>query len=692
MRKLGRYIAVVSGLAALTLALLTGHSLAAASLPDAAGQNDAASLSVSASVSPDPMIIGGDATYSVTTKNNGGTAAGNPTTTITLPQGVTVDPATPLPAGCTTSGQVVTCTQSSLDAGSSVTYDIPVKVSPSLSDGTNLRLEARAQDGTGASGSATLISVARTQVDVEISKSGPATVNADGTITYTLTVTNNGPSDAPQVVVHDATNGNLTTITGLPPECPASGLTVTCNLGTLGPGETRTFTFTVKANPGIAGGTPIPNCAVVDVGKPDTVPDNNISCLNTIVGSGSLPIANLTVTKSAPATVDPDGTIHYTVTVTNRGPNPAENVVISDPLNVPLDEASSLPDGCAASGGTVTCQAGTLAVGETKTYEFTVKLGGTVMPGTNILNCAAAISHNTLLRILPYACAQTVVKPPPPNADVTVAKSGPATVDPDGTITYTFTVSNNGPDAAADVVVRDPLGGLPVTVTSLPEGCEPADGTVTCRLGTVAAGEHRTIEITVTADPDAVPGTPIENCSAVDTVTGDPDPGNNDSCTSTVVSPAPPQLGAFLSVVKTGPATVRPGGIIHYTVTVTNHGPAPADDVTVNDPADAPLDELVSVPAGCTLAGSTARCRLGTLAVGETRTLSFEARAAAGDRPGTNIMNTATATSGSELVRILPASTVETLVEAEQGHKPKPRPAPRPRPRPAPLPVVPVTG
>ena len=50
-----------------------------------------------------------------------------------------------------------------------------------------------------------------------------------------------------------------------------------------------------------------------------------------------------------------------------------------------------------------------------------------------------------------------------------------------------LTVTNKGPDAAANVVVTDPVDESLVTVTSPPPGCTQAAGTVTCPVASLAA-------------------------------------------------------------------------------------------------------------------------------------------------------------------------------------------------------------
>jgi uncharacterized repeat protein (TIGR01451 family) len=503
---------VISGLVALTLALFTGHSSA---------RTDATTgFAVTASVSPDPMIIGDTATYHVVVTNTGASDATGVTTTMTITPDNAVTFGT-LPAGCTASGQGVTCTDATLASGASVTYDIPVTVNPSLSDGTNLRFEATTRDAAGDTGSTPpggLITQAHTQVDVGIVKSGPTQVDKDGTITYTLTVRNYGPSDAPQVFVHDPTDGNLVTITDLPAECPASGLTVSCDLGTLSPGETRTFTFTVTVNSSVAEGTVIQNCATVNVGKPDVNPDNNTSCADTTVGPSTAPVAELSIVKSAPAEVGEDGTIRYTVNITNHGPDGAGDVVVYDPANDIPATIVTLPGECDTADGTVTCHLGDLAAGVTKTIEVVAQADHGTAPDTVIENCSDVYSDTDDPDVNDNeSCADTTVEEttPPPTADVVVTKDGPATAREGDTITYVVTVTNHGPDEATNVVVSDPIDETFLTPMAVPDGCAVTDGTVTCEAGTLAPGASASFRITATVSPDAEPGTQIDNCAEV---------------------------------------------------------------------------------------------------------------------------------------------------------------------------------
>lgn len=641
-----------------------------------------------ASVTPDPMIVGAGAAYRAEVRNTSASTATDVMTVITITDngaasgGLTFGA---LPAGCTATGaQVVTCTAAAIAAGATAGYDIPITVNPSLDDGVNFRLEASTSDAAGDTGGTApggLITQAHTSVDVAITKTGPAAVGPDGTITYTITVVNHGPSDSPSTTWHDDTNGNLTTITSYP--CGDTGLTVSCSLGTMGPGETITKTITVRVNPDVPAGTVIPDCAVVYTGKPDTDESNNNSCIDTVVtapGEPAPPSAVLSIVKTGPAAVMADGSITYTDAVTDLGPGSATNVTFSDPLDPLLAAVTSLPAGCSVADRTVTCALGTLAAGETRTLAFAATLAPGAVAGTAIMNCASADSDT--VRVIarsrdapPASCVETDVLPPP-RADIGVTKTGPVSVAPDGTFTYLLQVTNHGPGDAADVTVDDPLDESVVSVVPpLPAGCATAAGTVTCHLGTMATSEIKDLDITVRARSGDADGTVIENCAQAYTATDDPDIGNNESCAGTVVSViplvTPPAAGLVL--VKDGPEQAFPGETLTYAVGVANLGPHAAKDVRVTDPLDASLVTPAALPDGCSADDGTVTCQAGTLAAGQTKAFLIEVVADPGIPPGTPVDNCAAASSSTTLLRGDPGSwCTEAIVAA--------------------LPSVPVTG
>ncbi|MFJ7416487.1 DUF6923 family protein [Streptomyces sp. NPDC098077] len=94
-----------------------------------------------------------------------------------------------------------------------------------------------------------------------------------------------------------------------------------------------------------------------------------------------------------------------------------------------------------------------------------------------------------------------------------------------------------------------------------------------------------------------------------------------------------------LGVVKTGPATVSPGGVIAYTITITNNGPNASSGWTLSDPVPAGLADAATTTDGCTVTSGSLSCTGGALAVGETVGIELTGRAADGV---SEVVNTAT--------------------------------------------------
>ena len=126
----------------------------------------------------------------------------------------------------------------------------------------------------------------------------------------------------------------------------------------------------------------------------------------------------------------------------------------------------------------------------------------------------------------------------PSPADLSIVKSANVGVVPVSTsLTYTLTVTNNGPSPAADVSVTDPLPGV-VTFVSASAGCSETGGTVTCTTASLANGANIQFTITVTA-----PGTGqiFSNSASVTSAVADPDSSDN-TATAAVTAINPPSV------------------------------------------------------------------------------------------------------------------------------------------------------
>ncbi len=359
-------------------------------------------------------------------------------------------------------------------------------------------------------------------------------------MTYTINVSNAGPSNAQNVVLTDAIPASI-----IGAEFSADG-GVTFNpwpgsldIGTLLSGETRTILIrgTVSSS---ATGT-ITNTVNIASSTPDPNLDNNESTIITEVNA----LADISVIKTgSPNPIVTGEILTYTIVVSNAGPADAQNVILNDEIspNVIAPEFS-IDGGVTFNPWPTIYVIGTLSAGETRT----ILIRGTVSPSaTGVISNTTSVISSTPDPNLDNNESTTMIEVNPA-ADIGVIKtSSPNPVMPGELLTYIIDVTNAGPADAQNVVLDDAIS---------PDIIAPEfsiDGGVTFNpwptiyvIGTLPAGETRTILIRGTVSPSAT-GV-ITNTAAVTSSTPDPNPNNNESTVNTEVSAG---VSADVSVVK----------------------------------------------------------------------------------------------------------------------------------------------
>ena len=127
-----------------------------------------------------------------------------------------------------------------------------------------------------------------------------------------------------------------------------------------------------------------------------------------------------------------------------------------------------------------------------------------------------------------------------PLIDLYVTKDDlPDPVQLNGQLTYTIVVGNNGPDAATQVTLADPLpAGTTFVSVATTQGSCSGGAIVNCNLGTVAKGQTVTITLVVTANQVGV----LSNTATVVGKEPESNPANNrDTEDTVVVAPAVPR-------------------------------------------------------------------------------------------------------------------------------------------------------
>jgi len=145
------------------------------------------------------------------------------------------------------------------------------------------------------------------------------------------------------------------------------------------------------------------------------------------------------------------------------------------------------------------------------------------------------------------------------------------------TLAYTISYANlDDPITVTNVTLRDALPTQHVTFESASEGgiYNPASGTVTWALGTLAPGASGRVTFTVTLNNFVEDGTVIKNVAYASSAEGVG--GGSNVVRTTVLAPD-------LGFVKLGPTVAASGQVITYTLLYENVGGAHATDVTIQD-------------------------------------------------------------------------------------------------------------
>jgi uncharacterized repeat protein (TIGR01451 family) len=205
-------------------------------------------------------------------------------------------------------------------------------------------------------------------------------------------------------------------------------------------------------------------------------------------------VADLAVTKTAtPNPVFVGNNLTYNLTVSNAGPNDATGVVLTDTIAIPggqftiVSATTPKPGGsCSTSGSTITCSLGSFAPGASTTVTIviapTIPTGPTIPPNSvtatntatvtgievdsNLLNNTVTVT-STVSASADLAVTQTV--------SVNPAQSGQV-------VTYSITVTNNGPSVAATATANITL---PPQLTNIT--CTAAPGWICSGTGNVWA-------------------------------------------------------------------------------------------------------------------------------------------------------------------------------------------------------------
>jgi uncharacterized repeat protein (TIGR01451 family) len=462
-----------------------------------------ADLRISKVDTVDPVAPGTGMAYTIVITNTGPSDAVGVRITDTLPIGVSYVAHVPTPEWtCTTVGTELRCSRAaSVVVNARLQIDVAVLVGAGVTGTLNnlVRVGATSPDPVSANNADTETTTVVPQSDLGITKVESIDPVIAGTnLTYTLTVTNAGPSNAASLVVTDTLPTNVTyqsyggssgwTCTLL------SGNRLRCIRTSLNASASSLISVLTRVNSSATG--TLNNTAVVRSSWMDpSLPNNTATAVTTVNAR-----ADLSVTKTdSPDPVAEGQPLTYRMVVRNTGPSDAASVSLTDPLpttRVTFGSAVTTQGTCSWSSPNLSCSLTNITVGTgvTVTVTTTARPVGDNLPKT-ASNTATVSSTTTDPSSANNTSTSSTSIQPAADLQINLA-SLVTTIQTGSPLTYTIWITNTGPSIATSVVVTDTLpAGLTFKSSSrTPAATSPK---VVWNLGNMSANQSISFTLVV---------------------------------------------------------------------------------------------------------------------------------------------------------------------------------------------------
>jgi len=547
-----------------------------------------ADLTVAKSDEPALVLAGEVLTYTLVYSNTGPSDARDVTIVDTLPPGMTYGGVITAFSDPTQMGQLLTWYTPTMATNVSGTIVFTATVgSGSLDTITNsVTIASPTYDPDPANDTAEEPTLVTTKADLSVGKSASSDPIAAGAVlTYTLSYTNYGPSDAQDVTIIDTlpvsvTYGGVASV-GVEPSFSGptqTGQSLAWHAPLLAAGVSERIIFTVTVAPQAAVDVTLINNVAISSATYDPDLENNAGGEQT----GITAEADLGAQKSgSPNPVVAGEALTYTLVYTNDGPSSAQDIVVTDTLPAGVTyggvvtHSASLSDPT-GEGHLLTWYVPILAAGETESVVFTVTVGADAEGTLTNSAVITSIVHdpdpdNNVAQDLTSVTAKV---------DLDVDKSSsPDSVAVGRVLTYTLVYTNHGPSDARGVVITDTLplsvtfGGVVYVTPSLlgPTRTGQALGWYT---PTLAAGASGAVVFTVTVSDLIKDGVIIENVGMIDSE--QMVSAGSDTVQTIVLAPE-------VEFFKAGPTAAVQGQVVTYTLSYENVGGAQATGVAIWD-------------------------------------------------------------------------------------------------------------
>jgi uncharacterized repeat protein (TIGR01451 family) len=641
--------------------------------------NPAADLSVTAALTSSAVVAGRPVTYTVTGANAGPSTATSVVMTGTVPSGLTGVTATSTGGTCTVTGTKAECTYASIAAAANRTMTITGNVPSGATPGTAYTLGASITSTTfeprQSDNTASVSTPVTASADLEVGMTySPANLTTGDTITYTVTLKNNGPSTARTIVLSDpiprgSTNASATLPGGTCVNTTTG--TIECSLATLAAGAAATATMTL--------GGQVTNAVSIKSDTPDPDVNNNVATVTGTSATSADVSIDIALSKY---TAYVGETITYTLTVKNNSPdlpgNVAQNVsfvpVLPPGMRIVRDTSGPFAAYCTPTACTIPLLPG----------QSTVPITGSVVlepdaqagPGSTTVTVITSstdpvpgnnknVQNFTVLLSGDLSVTQNLTNPDRPGGDLVPGERARSVV----------TVTNAGPTRAEGILVQRPVpagqtvptastttGSCAFQGTVNPDGVAPDGGVLICTRALMYASD--TWQITFdTVLQAAYAGNSFSRTVTVSSTSADPSAGNNSATTSATVE----HIADLALSQTTSTPQVIASDPVQFTVGIANSGPSDARNVVVQVQPQTGL--LISAGSGSgSYDADTGRWSLPVVAAGGSATLTLTGTALVAGSPN-NVVRVLSADSTDPVAANDTAQTAVTIAPANASLK-----------------------
>lgn len=481
-----------------------------ASIPVTAPQID---LSLTKSVTSATPNVGETVTFTVIATNSGPSAATGVVVTDALPAGLTFVSATASGTTTYSSGTGIWTIGNLASAGTAQLQIVATVATSGVKTNTaevtaanEGDLDSTPNNQNGQEDDQASAAVTPQIADLSVTKSvNNAAPNKNENVTFTIIVSNAGPNAGTNVAITDQLPAGLTFVSSNPSQGTYNSGTGIWTVGTVNNAGSATLEIVATV---ATIGTKVNTAQVTaaDQFDSDSTVNNNAPTEDDQASATVTPnVADLSLTKQVNiATPTANQNAVFTLTLTNGGPQSATNVTVADQLPAGLTFVSSVPSGSTSyNNGSGVWTVGTLASGGTATLQITATV---TTPGakTNTAQVSASDQFDgdsTPGNSAPAEDDQASAVVTPSSTDLSVTKTVNSANPLFGSnVTYTVTVTNNGPAAASGVTLTDSLPAGVTFVSSAASGSTTySSGTGVWTVGALASGASATLTLVGTA-------------------------------------------------------------------------------------------------------------------------------------------------------------------------------------------------